>query len=68
MSVPGVWPIVAGCWYLCQMVEKKLWPACLPDIDTDFSGRTSYVAGWGITQTKFIRVSSATWYLECLLW
>ena len=53
---------------MCQMVEKKLWPACLPDIDTDFSGRTSYVAGWGITQTKFIRVSSATWCLECLLW
>ena len=27
---------------------------------SDFSGRTSYVAGWGITQTKFIRVSRAT--------
>jgi len=37
-----------------KMVEKRLWPACLPDINSDFLAETTYVAGWGITQTKFI--------------
>jgi len=37
-----------------KMVEKRLWPACLPDVNHDFYAETTYVAGWGITQTKFI--------------
>ena len=31
------------------MVEKKLWPVCLPGIENEFFGDTTYVAGWGIT-------------------
>jgi len=38
-----------------KMVEKRLWPACLPDLDRDYLRETTYVAGWGITKTKFIR-------------
>ena len=34
------------------MVQKKLWPACLPDLDRDFLGETAFVAGWGITKTR----------------
>jgi len=37
------------------MVRKKLWPACLPDIDRDFMRETAYVAGWGITKNKYIQ-------------
>jgi len=37
-----------------KMVEKRLWPACLPAINHDYYAETTYVAGWGITQTKFI--------------
>ena len=40
------------------MVPKKLWPVCLPDISEGYMGKKSWVAGWGITKTKFIRVSS----------
>ena len=43
------------------MIEKKLWPACLPDIENEFFGDTTYVAGWGITRTKYVRVS----FLRC---
>jgi len=38
-----------------KMVKKRLWPACLPDLDRDFMRETSYVAGWGITKTKYIQ-------------
>ena len=41
---------------LYQMVRKKLWPACLPDIDWDYMRETTYVAGWGITKNKYIQV------------
>ena len=41
------------------MVEKKLWPACLPSTNLDYFGDRTYVAGWGITQTKLIHVSKA---------
>jgi len=40
-----------------KMIEKKLWPVCLPDTDNEFFGDTTYVAGWGITRTKYIRGS-----------
>ena len=40
-----------------QMLEKKLWPVCLPSIENEFFGDTTYVAGWGITRTKYVRVS-----------
>jgi len=39
------------------MVQKRLWPACLPDIDRDFLREKTYVAGWGITKTKYIQGS-----------
>ena len=39
------------------MVPGRLWPVCLPDITKSYSGEKTWVAGWGITKTKFIRVS-----------
>jgi len=40
-----------------KMVRRKLWPACLPDINQHYLRETTYVAGWGITKTKFIHGS-----------
>jgi secreted trypsin-like serine protease len=40
-----------------KMVPKKLWPACLPDVDRDYLRETAYVAGWGITKTRIIQGS-----------
>jgi len=40
-----------------KMLEKKLWPVCLPSIENEFFGDTTYVAGWGITRTKYVRGS-----------
>ena len=40
-----------------QLVPGRLWPVCLPDITKSYSSEKTWVAGWGITKTKFIRVS-----------
>jgi len=40
-----------------KMVRRKLWPACLPDVNQHYLRETTYVAGWGITKTKLIHGS-----------
>jgi len=40
-----------------KMVRRKLWPACLPDVNEHYLRETTYVAGWGITKTKLIHGS-----------
>jgi len=40
-----------------KLVPGRLWPVCLPDITKSYSGERTWVAGWGITKTKFIRGS-----------
>ena len=39
-----------------QMLRKRIWPACLPDVDKDYLRERTYVAGWGVTKTKYIQV------------
>jgi len=38
-----------------KMKRKKIWPACLPEIDDPYDSVKSYVAGWGITKTKNVQ-------------
>ena len=40
-----------------QMERKKIWPVCLPEIDREYDKEKTYVAGWGITKTKYVQAS-----------
>ena len=72
-------------------VRRKLWPACLPDVNQHYlrflftfrisktilnplhcyfisSRETTYVAGWGITKTKFIHGSKIQVKAVFVIW
>ena len=50
-----------------NMERKKIWPVCLPEINQEYFEEKTFVAGWGITKTKNIHVSTKNPDQPCTL-